>query len=301
MARRFDHLSDVEAFITVVDKGTVSAGAVALATTPTVVSRAIKRLEARLGVQLLRLTTRRLGITEAGSLYLDKMREAFSLIDHVERTLQAPGEALGGRLRLSAPTTYGHYRLPPLLALFCQKHPEVQIELYLCNRNVDLVAENFDLAIRVGALPDSGLVGRTLEEARLCLVAAPGYLASAGTPATIEALKQHTCLSFIVPSSGRIRPWCLMENGQPQEWTPQGNIRVAEDVLGLVSLARSGMGICQTYEFIVREQLGNGQLVELLGPASGCHRRFSIIYPPHRQLSASSRALAAFLVQHAPR
>ena len=301
MTRRFDYLPDVEAFITVVEKGTLSAGAVALATTPTVISRAIKRLEARLGVQLLRLTTRSLGVTEAGSLYLEKMRSAFSQIADAERTLQSPGNELSGRLRISAPTTYGHYRLPPLLAQFSQLHPNVQIELCLSNRNVDLVAEHFDLAIRVGTLPDSGLVGRTLEQAPLCLVAAPGYLNSCGTPQTIEDLQRHTCLSFVVPSSGRIRPWALIHDGQLLEWTPQGKFRVAEDVLGLVSLARSGMGICQSYRFIVHDYIGNGHLVEVLNQTAGCSRTFSIIYPPHRQLSATSHALVDFLVKNAPR
>ncbi|WP_338493720.1 LysR family transcriptional regulator [Pseudomonas trivialis] len=300
MTRRFDHLADVEVFITVVDKGTVSAGAVSLGTTPTVVSRAIKRLETRLGVQLLRLTTRRLSVTEAGRLYLEKMRDAFSQITDVERSLQSSDGQLSGCLRLGVPTTYGHYRLPPLLAQFSQLHPTVQVELCLTNRNVDLVAEHFDLAIRVGDLPDSGLVGRPLEKARLCLVAAPGYLQRAGAPHTLEDLKTHTCLSFVVPSSGRIRPWALMHNGQPLEWTPQGNVRVAEDVLGLVSLARSGMGICQSYAFIVREYIQNGQLVEVLGHTAGCARTFSIIYPPHQQLPATSRALVEFLVKHAP-
>jgi DNA-binding transcriptional LysR family regulator len=300
MTRRFDHLSDAEVFITAVEKGTISAGAVSLGTTPTVVSRAIKRLEARLGVQLLRLTTRHMGVTEAGSVYLEKMRIAFSLIADVECSLQTTDGELSGRLRISAPTTYGHFRLPPLLARFSERHPNVQVELCLSNRNVDLIAEHFDLAIRVGILPDSGLVGRTLEEAQLCLVAAPGYLERTGTPHSIADLENHRCLPFIVPSSGRVRPWALMHNGQPLEWTPQGNVSVADDVLGLVSLARSGMGICQSYAFIVREYIDSGQLVELLGEAAGCARTFSIIYPQHRQLPATSRALVKFLVEHAP-
>ena len=298
MERRFDHLADVETLITVVDKGTLSAAAVALATTPSVISRAIKRLETRIGVQLLRLTTRRLCLTEAGSLYLDQMRNAFCLIAEVESTLQSQRDQPSGCLRLSAPTTYGHYRLPALLAAFNRQHPKVRIELSISNRNVDLVAENFDLAIRMGALPDSGFIGRKLEDARLCLVAAPDYLQRAGVPRSLDDLKSHACLSFIIPSSGRIRPWQLFEDGQPVDWIPAAMVQVSEDVLGIVSLAENGLGICQTYDFIVRERIQQGRLVELLEQSSGRTRSFSMVYPHHRQLSAAARALINCLAEH---
>jgi DNA-binding transcriptional LysR family regulator len=110
-------MADVEAFVTIVDKGTISAAAVALGTTPSVLSRAVARLEARLGVQLLRRTTRRLSITEAGNLYLEQARNAFGLIADAERAIQGQGGALSGKVRISVPTTYGHYRLPALLRL----------------------------------------------------------------------------------------------------------------------------------------------------------------------------------------
>jgi DNA-binding transcriptional LysR family regulator len=286
MARRFDHLADVEAFVTVVEKGTLSAGAVALGTTPSVLSRAISRLEARLGVQLLRRTTRRLNLTDAGMLYLEQSRSAFALIDDAERRIQGQDGVLTGRVRLSVPTTYGHYRLPALLSRFALACPQVR---------VDLVAEGYDLAIRLGPLPDSGLVGRKLEDARLCLVAAPRYLDRAGTPLHIDGLAAHTCLPFVMPSSGRIAPWLFRENQEDREWLPTGNVQVSDDVLGIVSLAQAGLGICQTYEFIVRERIERGELVELLEDFGGRSRPFSIIYPPHRQLPAAARALIDFL------
>jgi DNA-binding transcriptional LysR family regulator len=301
MTRQFDHLGDVEIFIKVVDKGSLSAAAVALATTPSVISRAIKRLETRIGVQLLRLTTRKLCLTEAGHLYLEQTRDAFGAIADVERTLQGFNDQPGGRLRLSAPTTYGHYKLPPLLATFNRMHPDVLIELSISNDNVDLVAENFDLAIRMGTLPDSGYVGRKLEDARLCLVAAPGYLQREGVPSCLDDLHRHRCLTFVVPSSGRVRPWKLFHEGKELDWTPAATVQVSEDVLGIVSLAENGLGICQTYEFIVRERVRQGRLVELLEQASGRTRSVSVIYPPHRQLSAAARALIGCLTEQRPR
>lgn len=295
MARKFDHLGDVEAFIRVVEQGTVSAAAVALGTTPSVLSRALARLESRLGVQLLRRTTRRLSLTDAGRLYLEQTRQAFTQIEHVEQAIRGQDGELSGRVRMSVPTTYGHYRLPPLLSAFALQYPAVQVELSITNRNVDLVAEGYDLAIRLGQLPDSGLVGRTLEEARLSLVAAPEYLARAGVPATVPALSEHRCLPFIMPSSGKVAPWLFRVEGKDVDWTPQSSVLVSDDVLGVVSLAQSGLGICQTYDFISRDRVERGELVEILVPLGGRSRPFSIIYPPHRQLSAASRALIDFI------
>ncbi|MBB1600972.1 LysR family transcriptional regulator [Variovorax sp. UMC13] len=296
MSRRFDHLGDVETFVTVVDKGSMTAAAVALATTPSVLSRAITRLEARLGVQLLRRTTRRLSLTEPGQRYLEQARAAFTLIDDAERSVQGAGDGeLSGRVRLSVPTTYGHHRLPAALQRFRQQYPKVRIELGITNRNVDLVAEGYDLAIRLGPLPDSGLVARQLEDAPLCLVAAPDYLARAGTPQTIGALARHACIPFVMPSTGRVAPWVFMEDGREVDWTPPADLQVAEDVLGVVSLAAHGMGICQTYDFIAQDLLRQGRLVEVLAHARGRSRPFSLIFAPHRSLSAASRALIDFL------
>lgn len=300
MSRRFDHLGDVEAFIVVVEKGSVTAGAIALSTTPSVISRAIARLESRQGIQLLRRTTRRLNLTEAGRLYLESTRTAFALIDDAERAIQAQDGELTGRVRLSVPTTYAHYRLAPMLRHFAQRYPHVQIELNITNRNVDLVAESFDMAIRLGKLPDSGMVARKLEDAELCLVATPGYLALAGTPQVIGDLAGHACLHFVMPSTGRVAPWVFRDNGRDIDWTPSAGLQVSEDVLGVVSLAAQGLGICQTYSFIADERIRQGHFVEVLAHTRGRTRPFSLVFAPHRRLSAASRALIDFLAESTP-
>ncbi|WP_439892908.1 LysR family transcriptional regulator (plasmid) [Ralstonia sp. 25C] len=291
MSRKFDYLGDVEAFLAVAEHGSFTAGAVALSTTPSVLSRAVTRLEARLDNQLLRRTTRRIGLTDAGRLYLEQARAAFTLLDEAEREAQGEEGELKGRVRLSVPTTYGHYRLPPLLARFAQSHPSVRVELNITNRNVDLVAEGFDLAIRLGHLPDSGLVARKLEDAALCLVASPDYLQRSGWPKRLDDLHQHICLPFVMPSTGRMVPWVFKEEERDVEWLPPSTIQVSGDVLGVVSLAAQGVGICQSYDFIVRRQLEQGSLVELLPALRGRTRPFSVVYAPHRRQSAATRAL----------
>lgn len=299
MSRKFDYLADVEAFIAVVEHGSFTAGAVVLSTTPSVLSRAVARLETRLGRQLLQRTTRRLGLTDAGRQYLEQARSAFSLLDAAEREVQGQEGELAGRVRLSVSTTYAHYRLPRLLARFARLYPRVQVELNITNRTVDLVAEGFDLAIRLGHLPDSGLAARKLEDAALLLVASPDYIARAGAPQTLEELRRHVCLPFVMPRTGRLAAWALRENGRDIDWLPSSSIEISEDVLGVVSLAEHGVGICQSYDFIVRERLARGRLVELLPQLRGRSRPFSVVYAPHRRQSAAARAMIEILVSGA--
>jgi DNA-binding transcriptional LysR family regulator len=295
MARRYDHLGDVEIFLAVIEHGSLTGASIALATTASVVSRALARLEKRVGGQLLRRTTRSLSVTDSGRLYAEQARAAFTLIDGAERAIQGEALDVTGRVRLSVPTTYGHYCLPARLALFAQQYPLVQVELNIANRNVDLVAEGFDLAVRLGSLPDSGLAARKLSEEPMCLVAAPAYLQRAGTPTALAQLDQHSAICFVMPSTGRIAPWQFRDGLEDIDMTPQPRYEVSDDVLGVMSLALHGMGIGQTYEFIARERLQRGELVELLPQLKGRTRAFSVIYAPHRRLSAASRALIGVL------
>lgn len=290
MTRRFDHLVDVETFVTVVDTGSMSAAAVALGTTASVVSRAIMRLETRLGCQLLRRTTRQLSLTDAGRLYLEQAKGAFALIDDAERSVQASGAEIVGRLRLSVPTTYGHYRLPARLAHFLGQHPGVKVDVNIANRNVDLIAEGYDFAIRLGALKDSGLVARKLEDAPFSLVASPGYLQRMGTPQSLGDLQQHRCILFLIPSTGRAIPWQFKENGQEVDWMPETFLEVTDDPLGVVSLAESGIGVCQAYDFIVADRIARGSLVEILPELRGRTRSFSLIYAPHKTMTAAAKS-----------
>jgi len=296
MSRKYDHLSDVETFVTVVERGSLTAAAVALSTTPSVISRALARLETRLGTQLLRRTTRSLGLTDAGRLYMEQTRAALSLIDDAERAVQAEGGEVTGRIRISAPTTFGHYRLPALLQQFAERYPAVRVDLNISNRNVDLAAENFDFAIRQGALKDSGMIARKLEDAPLVLVCSPAYARRKGMPGSVADLPQHDCLTFLLPRTGRGVPWQFMRNGEELDWQPASALEVTEDALGVVSLAEAGLGICQTFRFIAQDRLERGVLVEVLPELQGRSRPFSLIYTPQRRMTAAARALITCLL-----
>ncbi|QGZ39374.1 DNA-binding transcriptional LysR family regulator [Pseudoduganella flava] len=302
MARRFDHLADVEALLTVVEHGSLTAAAVVLATTPSVLSRAIARLEARLGTQLLRRTTRSQSLTDAGRLYVDETRQAFAQVEKAEQAIQRcaePEELLYGRVRISAPTSYGHQRLPPMLAEFARRHPQVQVELNITNRNVDLAAEGYDVAIRSGPLPDSSMVARTLEMADMILVATPDFVRAAGPLDTFDDLQRQRCIGFVRPSTGRLIPWMLRVDGRDVDWTPPPGITVSDDVMGVVTLAAQGLGITACARYMAAERIAAGQLVEVLPQLGGRTRAFSLVYAPHRGLSAPARALIDLLVARA--
>ncbi|WP_144731496.1 LysR family transcriptional regulator [Acinetobacter oleivorans] len=295
MSRQFDHLADVEVFLIVAEKLSISATAIHLSTTPSVISRTITRLEKKLGIQFFRRTTRHLSLTEAGQLYYEKMQHAFQLIDHAERVIQGEQLQISGKIKLSVPTTYGHYRLPPLLEKFLLQYPDIQIEISISNRNVDLIAEGFDLAMRQGHLPNSSLVARPLELAPLQLVASPDYLKRVGVPQTFEELNHHQCIAFELPSSGKIIPWFFKDGDHEIQWIPTNRILVKEDILGVVSLAESGLGICQSYNFIVNEKIRLGKLQPLLESYAGHSRPFSLLYAQHKHMSSATRALINFL------
>lgn len=296
MPRKFDHLSDVEVLLNVVEHGSLTAAAVVLATTPSVLSRAVARLEARLGTQLLRRTTRSMGLTEAGRQYVDEARAAFALLDDAEHAIRGSAGQLTGRVRLSAPTSYGHQRLPALLAVFARQYPLVQLELNITNRNVDLAAEGFDLAIRSGPLPDSSMVAHRLEDARVVLSAAPDYVAQAGPLETFEDLQRQRCIAFLRPSTGRVSPWHLRVEGREIDWIPPAALAVSDDVMGVVSLAEQGLGITMCPQFMIERSVETGRLVEVLPQLPCRDRPFSVVFAPHRNLSPAARALIDTLV-----
>ncbi len=223
------------------------------------------------------------------------MQYAFQLIDHAERDIQGEQLQISGKIKLSVPTTYGHYRLPHLLQKFLWQYPSIQIEVSISNRNVDLIAEGFDLAIRQGQLPNSTLIARPLELAPLQLVASPEYLKRMGVPKTLQELNNHQCIAFELPSSGKVIPWFFKNVDQEIQWIPTNRILVKEDILGVVSLAESGLGICQSYSFIVDEKIQQGKLHPLLESYAGHTRPFSLLYAQHKHMSSATRAFIDFL------
>lgn len=298
MRRSFDdlQLGSIELFCLAAEFGGFTAAARVAGVTPAAVSRAVARLEERLGVRLFTRTTRQIRLTEGGRDYFEQARQAVAQLVEAERQVSGQQLEAVGTLRISLPTTYGHHRVLPLLPRFRALHPRVRVEVHLSNRNIDFIEEGFDLAIRARAQPDSGLIARPLEDAELVVVAAPDYLCRAGIPTRLEQLAEHECVQFELPSSGRTIPWLFMEHGAVREVPTRGGYSCSADVLGGVTLARSGAGLFQAYRFTVQHLLASGELVEVLQPYAGASRPFTLLYPHARHVPIRVRVFVDFLL-----
>jgi len=295
-------LRAVEVFVAAVEAGNFTRAAARLGLTPAAISRAIARHEDALGVPLFRRTTRNVQLTDDGRGYYERCREALALIDDGERQLTGRQHSPRGRVRISAPTTYGHHRLLPALAGFALAHPDIALEVDISNRNIDFVAEGYDLAIRAGELDDSELVAHRLEDAGVGVFAAPAYLAARGTPRRLEDLDRHTLIGFVRPSTGRVMPWQFRRrDGQLASLTPGPALRCSDDFLACVTLARAGGGLAQVLRFLVEDDLARGTLVEVLGGLASRSRPFTLLQPPRRTPTAAVRAVVDAILADAAR
>jgi DNA-binding transcriptional LysR family regulator len=300
MNRDFDdlRLGSIELFCLTAQHRGFTAAARAAGLTAAAVSRSVARLEARLGVRLLMRTTRQVRLTEPGQRYYDQCRQALGQLVEAEREATGQQQAPAGLVRISLPTSYGHYRVLPLLPAFARKYPEIELDLQLSNRNVDFTAEGFDLAVRARTPPDSGMVARRLEDAALVVVASAAYLHRRRKPRSIQDLAQHECLQFVQPNTGQPVPWLLQSDNRIVEHAVAGRLRCEDDILGPVTLARAGGGVLQTYRFLVDDDLRAGRLVELLPECAGASRPFSLLYPAGRHMPLRVRALIDYLTAH---
>lgn len=301
MERQFDDilLGSIELFCLAAEHGSFTSAANAAGITPAAVSRSIARLEERLGVRLFARTTRRISLTEGGQGYYERCRSALGQLAEAERALSGQQAVPAGRLRVSLPTTYGHFRVLPWLAEFRARYPEVELDLHLSNRNIDFSSGGFDLAVRAREPADSTLIARRLENADLVVVASPAYLERHGRPLTPDVLVNHECIQFERPSTGRHVPWLFKLDGEVREVVTHGHLICSEDVLAGVTLARHGAGLYQTHRYIVAEDLEEGRLVEVLKEWGGCSRPFHLIYPHGRHLPLRVRVFIDFLLEKA--
>lgn len=297
MTRHFDdlQLGSIEMFCLAAELSSFTAAANAAGVTPAAVSRSVSRLEARLGIRLFVRSTRHIRLSDEGRAYFEQVRPAIAQLVDAER--QVGGQGAAGRLRISLPTPYAHYRVLPLLPAFREQYPNVDVHVHISNRNVDFADDGYDLSVRGRAPDDSALIARKLEDAELVVVGAPDYLRRRGTPQALEDLAAHDCIQFDRPSSGRRIPWTFQVDGEEVDIVTDGAYGTGEDVLGGVTLARAGAGLFQTYRFVVEDDLREGRLTEVLAQHGGSTRPFVLLYPHARHVSRRVRAFVDFLVE----
>ncbi|WP_292045616.1 LysR family transcriptional regulator [Massilia sp. UBA6681] len=258
---------DVEAliaFAAVIDTGSFSKAAERLGQTPSGVSRTISRLEDHLGMTLMHRTTRRLQLTEEGGWLLGRARSLLADLANTELEAAARRSQPSGLVRVNAATPALDHLLAPLLPAFLDQYPLVQLELVSGETYVDLIEERADLAIRIGALPDSTLNARRLGSSRLRVLAAPTYLDKHGTPASVDALKEHRTLGFTAPAL--LNTWPLRHAGG-EGWTVAPSVAASSGET-VRHLALAGAGVASLSDFLTRADVAAGRLVPVLEGAS---------------------------------
>lgn len=249
----------MEVFVRVVQEGGFSAAARSLDLTPSAVSKLISRLEARLATRLLVRTTRALTLTEEGEAYLRGARQTLQSMNEAEQA--ASGGAVLGRLGINASIPFGSIYIAPMIPAFIARHPGVRIDLSFTDDVVDLLSARADIAIRMGALPDSTLVARKLGQSRRVVCAAPAYLQRKGMPQSPADLEHHDCLGFNFRRAGR--GWPFVEEGRELYQPVSGSVLVNNGET-LRQLALAGAGIARLGQFHVANDLKSGALVPVL-------------------------------------
>lgn len=284
-------LFEMEIFARIVALGSMTAAGQSLGISPAVVSKRMKKLEQRLGSRLLQRTTRQIALTEAGQDYYERVLAILEQVDEAEAAVSRRAQQVQGTLKISAPTSFGRMHIAPHLGLFLAQNPEISIDLHLSDDFTDLIAEGFDLAIRVGDLPDSSLVARRLAPIHRMLCASPHYLDAHGVPKEIEDLDDHNCLA-----AHNQDPWRLKGPSGKVLVRPRGPLRTNSSEV-VRSAVVAGLGIALRSSWDVAEELRDGRLqVVLPGWHASSHVGLYAVYPSRRYLPAKVRLFVDFLI-----
>lgn len=290
-----DHLTGMAVFARVVEEGGFSKAAQTLGLSKSAVSKQVSRLEDRLGVRLLNRTTRRLSLTEAGTAFYEGCRQVVSDAEAAEAAVSHLASAPRGVLRVNAPMSFGQLHVAPALPDFMARYPELAIDLQLNDRTVDVVEEGFDMAIRIGELPDSSLIARRLAPMRRAAAAAPAYLDRHGRLAHPRDLEAHECLIYSYLAWGR--EWRFDGEGGEVRVPVSGRVEINNGD-ALLAAARRGAGIVMLPTFLVGDDLRAGRLEPVLADWSPTQRgAVYAVFPASRNLLPKVRVFVDFLAE----
>jgi DNA-binding transcriptional LysR family regulator len=272
-----DKFKQLETFVAVAAKGSLTAAAQAQGVAAAIIGRRLDALEERLGVKLMVRTTRKISLTHEGSAFLEDCQRLLADWSNAEASVSAGGIRASGHLRITAPAGFGRRHVAPLVPLFRQQHPDVSMSLNLSDRVVDIAAEGFDCAVRVGDLPDSSLVSVRLADNRRLCVATPAYLKRRGTPRTPQELHQHDCL-MLSSDASQSRGWAFEIDGRVEHVRPGGPLDCSDGQV-LHDWCLAGHGIAWRSRWEVAKEIDDGRLVSLLedfaAPPNGIYAVFA--------------------------
>ena len=289
-----DIVSNMKIFTAVVDNGSFATAANRLDMSRAMASKSVAALEEHLGTRLLNRTTRRLSLTEAGMAFYERSVQILADIWEAEQVAGATATEPHGTLKVTMPLAYGLHRLGPVIAGYARRYPRVKMNLSLSDRKVDLVEEGYDVAIRIGKLPESGLIARKLGTVHGVIAGAPDYLERQGRPKAPADLADHVCLGYSLASLGD--EWRLQGPGEVVSVRSSGSIKADNgDMLRLAAVAGSGL-IFQPW-FIVEEDVRAGRLERVLEDYTSEELGIYAVYPSRRYLSAKVRTFVDFVFE----
>ncbi|MBE7366831.1 LysR family transcriptional regulator [Ramlibacter pallidus] len=292
-----DKLKQLESFVSVATKGSLTAAARAEGVAPAIMGRRLDALEERLGVKLLVRTTRRITLTHEGSAFLEDCQRLLSDLANAEASVSAGGVKASGHLRITAPAGFGRRHVAPLVPRFREQHTDVTISLNLSDRVVDLAGEGFDCAVRVGDFPDSSLVSVRLADNRRLCVATPQYLQRHGTPQHPHELVKFDCLTLSSDAS-QTRGWAFqLDDGEIAHFKPAGPLDCSDGQV-LHDWCLQGWGIAWRSTWEVEQEIGDGRLVEVLSGFAAPPNGIYAVFPQRKHLPLRVRLWIDFLKHH---
>ena len=288
-----DRLKQIESFVAVAARGSLTAAANAEGVAPAVIGRRIDALEERLGVKLLVRTTRKITLTHEGSAFLEDCQRLLADLANAEASVSAGGVKASGYLRVTAPAGFGRRHVAPLVPRFIEQHPDVNVSLNLSDRVVDIVNESYDCAVRVGDLPDSSLISVRLADNRRMCVATPAYLKRAGTPKHPNELLRHECLTLSSDAS-QTRGWAFVVDGAVTHLRPSGRLDCS-DCQVLHDWCAAGLGIAWRSTWEVEQEVASGRLVSVLDDFAAPPNGIYAVFPHAKHLPLRVRLWIDFL------
>mgnify|MGYP000356439483 CR=1 FL=1 len=280
----------ISEFVAVAESESFTGAAKRLTLSTAQVSRQISALEARLSIKLFYRTTRKVSLTQEGELFYRQCRAVLDALEAAERDITNLQQTPHGNIKLTAPVTYGEQEILPLINDFLRQYPDIRVNAFLTNQNLDLIEQGYDLAIRIGKLENSSLRAKKLTRRTNYVCASPAYLERCGTPRSLSALAGHNCLL------GTLDHWRFWQNGQEKNIRVKGNIRYNSGT-ALVDAALKGMGLVKLPHYYLQQHLESGQLVTVLDDFRQQEEVIWGVYPDNRHLSPKIRLLLDFLAE----
>lgn len=287
-----DRLAAMETFVSVIEAGSFSGGARRLNVGQPAVSKSIAQLEERLGVRLLLRSTRGLTPTDAGQQFYERAKRAIEEADEAENAARGSGASLSGRLRICAAVTFARLHIVPSLKLFLATHPELSIEVILDDRNVDLMEEGIDVALRMGALADSGMTAKKVGQSPRYVVGTPAYFAAAGTPLVPADLIAHQAIVYEQRGGGTA--WSFERDASEVAVAVSGRMRV-NAAEGVRAAVLADMGVAISSRWMFAPELASGAVIAVLEEWALPPVDLWAVFPTGRVVSAKARAFVAFV------